>query len=293
LKECLFSFFIRHKMVPCMKSDYDEIGYWSEVKLEIVRRYATEYSKILSSQQIIRKHIYIDAFAGPGVNLSRATGEYIAGSPLNALNVLPPFKKFHFIDAEGHRAEQLRLWTRDRKNVFTYEGDCNNILPENVFPRAKYEDYARALCLLDPYNIDLSWEVVVQAGRMRTIDIFLNFMIMDINMNVLRRNPDKVYSSQIERMNRFWGDESWRDIAYNSSGNLFGLEEKVAGNEALVRAYQRRLREIAGFQYVPEPMPMRNGIGATIYYLFFASSKATASTIVEYIFDMYRDREVK
>jgi hypothetical protein len=28
--------------------DFDEIGYWSEVKLEIVRKYAKAYSTILS-----------------------------------------------------------------------------------------------------------------------------------------------------------------------------------------------------------------------------------------------------
>jgi hypothetical protein len=29
----------------------DEIGPWSEVKLDIIRRYAVEYSKILSNQK--------------------------------------------------------------------------------------------------------------------------------------------------------------------------------------------------------------------------------------------------
>jgi len=37
-----------------MKSDefrFDEIGYWSEIKLEILKNYAAEYSKILSAQK--------------------------------------------------------------------------------------------------------------------------------------------------------------------------------------------------------------------------------------------------
>ena len=125
---------------------------------------------------------------------------------------------------------------------------------------------------------------------MKTIGIFLNFMIMDINMNVLRHNPEKVNSRQIERMNRFWGDGSWRDVAYDKTGNLFGWDEKVPGNEPLVRAYRQRLRDVAGFKHVPEPIPMRNTKGATVYYLFFASPNATGSKIVEYIFNKYRDR---
>ena len=51
---------------------FDEIGYWSEVKLDIVRDYAREYSKILSAQRNPElEHVYIDAFAGAGLHLSK------------------------------------------------------------------------------------------------------------------------------------------------------------------------------------------------------------------------------
>lgn len=274
-----------------MKPEYDEVGYWSEVKLEIIRAYAAEYSKIMATQGFIKRHIYIGAFAGPGVHLSRASGEFIPGSPLNALLVRPSFKEFDFIDADGDRADHLQQLAANQSNVSIYAGDCNQILLEKVFPHAKWTDYARALCLLDPYNIDLSWDVPSQAGRMRTIEIFLNFMIMDINMNVARHNRDKVDPAQIERMNRFWGDESWQDVVYDNSGNLFGEYEKVAGNEALVKAYRQRLRDVAGFKYVPEPMPMRNSKGATVYYLFFASPNPTGNKIVEHIFTKHLNWE--
>ena len=126
------------------------------------------------------------------------------------------------------------------------------------------------------------------AGKMASIEIFLNFMIMDINMNVLRHNPDRVDPRDIARMNRFWGDESWRNVAYETSGNLFGWEEKVT-NEVFAEAYRKRLQKVAGFQYVPEPLPMRNSKGRTIYYLYFASPNATGKKIVESIFNKYRD----
>jgi len=271
-----------------MKREYDEVGLWSEMKLEIVRDYAKEYSKIISKRKLT--HVYIDAFAGAGMHLSKTTGEYIPGSPLNALMVEPPFKEYHFIDLDGNRTGQIRELAGDRRDVFTYEGDCNTILPCKVFPRVTWEKYGRALCLLDPYNIDLSWDVVAQAGKMRTVEIFLNFMIMDINMNVLRNDPGNVDPIQTARMNRFWGDESWRTVMYDNTGNLFGWDEKVAGNEALAEAYRKRLREVAGFKFVPAPVPMKNSIGRTIYYLFFASPNPTANKIVEYIFNKYRNK---
>ncbi|MCS6954571.1 MAG: three-Cys-motif partner protein TcmP [Bryobacteraceae bacterium] len=274
-----------------MKLEYDEIGAWSEIKLEIVRKYAAAYSTIMAKQPSIKKHIYVDAFAGPGVHISRATGDFVLGSPLNALQIQPAFKEFHFIDADGNRTAQIKEFAGNRPDVFTYESDCNEILPEEIFPRAMYSNYARALCLLDPYNIDLAWEVVKAAGQMRSIEIFLNFMIMDANMNVLRHDPEKADPRQVARMNRFWGDDSWRTAAYDTSGNLFGWEEKGT-NEQLVQAYRERLLQVAGFGYVPEPLPMRNSKGATVYYLFFASRKATGEKIVEDIFAKYRDRGV-
>ena len=273
-----------------MPKAYDEIGLWSEMKLSIIRDYAVEYSKILSNQPGLR-HMYIDGFAGPGVHLSRATGEFIPGSPLNALQIQPPFKEFHFIDADGDRASQLLKLAGNRSDVFAYSGDCNEILPKEVLPRATFEKYARALCLLDPYNIDLSWQVVKQAGQMGTVEIFLNFMIMDANMNVLRRDPDSADPAQVARLDRFWGDRSWRQATYSTMSNLFGDEEKT-NNDDLAQAYRERLERIGGFGYVPEPLPMRTKTGSTIYYLYFAAPKSkggqTANRILTHIFNKYR-----
>jgi three-Cys-motif partner protein len=103
----------------------DEIGYWSEIKLDIVREYATAYSTVLAKQKGIRSHAYIDAFAGAGIHISKQTGEYVPGSPLSALNVSPPFKEFHLIDLQGDRIERLRKMCGGRTDVFLYRGDCN------------------------------------------------------------------------------------------------------------------------------------------------------------------------
>jgi three-Cys-motif partner protein len=65
----------------------DEVGYWSEVKLDIVRDYAKAYSTILAAQQNPSfEHVYIDAFAGAGIHISKTTGEVIEGSPLIAVS---------------------------------------------------------------------------------------------------------------------------------------------------------------------------------------------------------------
>jgi three-Cys-motif partner protein len=268
----------------------DEIGYWSEVKLEIVKEYARAYSRILAAQKNPSlSHVYIDAFAGAGVHLTKATGEFVLGSPLNALNVLPPFQEYHLIDIKHEKAKNLRRLVGDREDVFVYEGDCNEILRSKVFPRVKYGDYKRGLCILDPYGLRLDWGVIYEAGQMGTLDVFLNFPVADINRNALRRNPDGVANSQKARMNAFWGDESWREVAYRTDTTLFGEPEKQT-NEVVAEAFRRRLKKVAGFARVPDPMPMRNSTGAIVYYLFFASQKNTAEGIVVDIFSKYKNR---
>jgi three-Cys-motif partner protein len=267
--------------------EFDTIGYWSEVKLEIIKKYAVAYSTILSKRTNL-SHVYVDAFAGAGVHLSKSTNEFVPGSPLNALAVKPPFKKHYLIDLDAQRVAGLTKLIGGRTDVELFEGDCNEVLLTNIFPLIKYEQYRRGLCILDPYGLHLDWKVMRAAGSMGTIDMFLNFPVADMNRNVLWRNPEGVTDSGIERMNRFWGDDSWRQVAYSSTGNLFGYEEKVSV-DAVVNAFRERLKSIGGFKRVPKPLPMRNTRGAIVYFLFFASQVDIAEKIVSEIFAKYRE----
>jgi three-Cys-motif partner protein len=273
--------------MPDTFAEFDEIGYWSEIKLEIVRDHASAYSRILNSKNL--PHIYVDAFAGPGQHISKNTGEFVPGSPLNALSVHPPFREYHFIDLNAEKVEFLRSRVGNRNDVSIYEGDCNEVLLQQIFPTLSYESYRRALCLLDPYGLDLSWEVIFHAGRLGTIDMFLNFPVMGMNRSALWRNPERVSAEQAGRMTRFWGDESWRQIAYSTSRNLFGEPEKEP-NDVIAEAFRQRLVKVAGFKRVPDPLPMCNSIGAIVYYLFFASQVGVAEDIVMDIFAKHAAR---
>jgi len=266
----------------------DEIGYWSEVKLEIIKKYATAYAKILSKQKNIHRFIYIDAFAGAGTHISKETGASIPGSPSIALQILPPFSEYHFIDLSRKKIAALKSIAEGRKNVFFYEEDCNNILSEKVFPHCRYKDYARGLCLLDPYALSVDWQVLETAGKMGSVDVFYNFMIMDANMNIFWFDQSKVSTEQIARMDKVWGDHSWKDAAYRKTEDLFDEIEEKTDNQHIADAFRKRLSDVAGFKYVPNPMPMRNSRGAVIYYLYFASPNKTGHKIVDQIFSKYR-----
>jgi len=189
------------------------------------------------------------------------------------------------------KTRYLATLCQDRSDVDIVTDDATSYLTQKLLPTIKYKKFNRALCLLDPYGLHLDWDVMLQAGRSKAIDLFLNFPVMDMNRNAIWHAPENVPKDGIERMNRFWGDGSWRQAAYVESdqGNLFSKRELVKqDNAAIVKAFQKRLQVAAEFEFVPDPLPMRNSNNAVVYYLFFASQKPVAKKIVEDIFIKHR-----
>jgi three-Cys-motif partner protein len=270
------------------KLKLDEVGYWSEIKLDILEKYAKPYNQILRSHQL--RPIYIDGFAGAGHHRSKTDGRLIEGSPIRALAVEPPFEALHFVDIDGARVTQLRNLSANHSNVFVHQGDCNEILVQRIFPELSFKSRQRALCILDPYGLHLNWQTIQAAGKSKIIEFFLNFPVMDMNMNVLWHRSEQVAETHRDRMTKYWGDDSWGSAAYETTQGLFEEFQKKTSNAAVAKAFQKRLKQTAGFKYVPRPMPMRNTKGATVYYLFFAAQQPTASKIVEDIFAKYEHR---
>jgi len=268
---------------------FDEIGYWSELKLAIVAEYGGRYTTALKNSSF--KKYYIDGFCGAGVHVSKESGVAVEGSPAGALKVDPPFDGFYFIDMAEEKTSYLENLCGDRNDVHIHTGDATEYLTKKILPEIQYGKFNRALCLLDPYGLHLDWEVIYQAGRSRAVDLFLNFPVMDMNRNAIWRHPEEVPDGGIHRMNRFWGDASWRDSAYAQSPqkHLWREPEIVKqDNEVIVGAFCKRLKDVAGFKVVLPPLAMKNTQNAIVYYLCFASQSPVAERIITSIFDRYR-----
>lgn len=274
---------------------FDNIGVWSEIKLDIIKEYANAFTRIMKKQDWCKGYVYIDAFAGAGVHISRRTGEFVPGSPLNALEIENPFTEYHFIDIDKIKAEALENLTRERLNISIYPEDCNESLVRKIFPSLQYKSKKRALCILDPYGLHLYWETILEAAKLRTTEIFLNFPIMDMNRNVLHKDLLSADPEQIERMNRFCGSEEWQEILYKEDMQmgLFGntYRTKIVDSNIKLGDWFRveRLKKAAGFKFVPEPVLMRNSKGGPLFFLFFASHNETGPKIVSDIFSKYRE----
>jgi three-Cys-motif partner protein len=192
---------------------------------------------------------------------------------------------------DADKTAYLATLCAGRTDVSIHTGDSTPYLTQQLLPTIKFKNYNRALCLLDPYGLHLDWEVMLQAGQSKAVDMFLNFPVMDMNRNVIWRNPDQAPQQGIERMNRFWGDDTWRQAAYaeNPQHNLFSAPDFLKqSNDRIVAAFRDRLKKVAGFKYVPDALPMKNSNNAVVYYLFLASPKAVAQTIINDIFAKYR-----
>lgn len=268
----------------------EAIGQWTEIKLQIIREYAAAYTTILKEQPWCRGYAYIDAFAGGGEFVSKEDRErLIPGSPLNALNIQNKFTEYHFIDIDPQKIGRLRELTAERIEVSTihfYIGDANVRVTQEILPHFQYNSFKRALCILDPYGVDIEWTTIAAIGQAKTMDVYLNFPLMDINRNAARKVIELSDPNQGEKLTRIWGDDSWKGLAYTVQERLFDEPRlvKIKGNETLKSGFMDRLKSKAGFSYIPEPILMTNQQGGPLYFLFFASHKPVAQAIAQDIF---------
>src|SRR6266478_234952 len=60
----------------------DEIGPWSEIKLEIIQKYGPAYTKAFAGAKGRKlKRYYVDGFSGAGLHISKKGKHVIEGSP--------------------------------------------------------------------------------------------------------------------------------------------------------------------------------------------------------------------
>jgi three-Cys-motif partner protein len=271
-----------------MSDELDRLGEWSQLKHEILEKYARAYTTVITAQPNIGKVIYIDAYAGPGFAVDRESGEQLRGSAVRAMQVAPPFDELHFVEEDESKAKILGSATAADTRVTVHRGDGVSILRGKVLPRCEWADYSRALCLLDPYDLSIPWSLVQDIGRMKSVEIFYNFMIMDANRNALWTDPARIPDDGKRKMELVWGDRTWREACYEPVATLFGDVERKVTNETVAEAFRRRLQTVAGFPYVPTPIAMRNRTRSTVYYVFFATHNKTGAKIVTDIFNQHR-----
>ncbi len=276
-------------MIP--QEDVPVVGPWAEIKHAILESYAQRYLQILTSQPNL-KFYYIDAFAGKGLGQIRGTERIIQGSPMRVLGLSSRFHGYYFIDDKPENIDSLKEKVDNDETVHFYCGDANQTLL-NLLPKFTYESYSRVLLFLDPYKLEVAWPVMELAGKLGTVDFFLNFMTMDLNRRVLWHERDRVPQVHIDSANVVFGTDLWQPVAYSTNTNLFSEEFSTKNDtRAVLKFYRERLKSVAGFQYVPEPIAISNTAGAIMYHLYFGSQKEVANRVASFILKKFKNYRV-
>lgn len=251
-------------------------GDWTKEKLTIIEDYLQFYVNALSKQKV--QLIYIDAFAGSG-KTELQSGETIDGSALISLKY--NFDKYYFIELDEERSrclnEEINTRFHEKKDkVKVITGDSNSELKKLFRSLTVYQ---RGVMFLDPYAMELEWDVLETAKQTNILDIWYLFPL-----NALTRNLYKKMSMPIATKNKvtqILGTNEWEKELYHQSAQL-----SIFGDEPLERVNFDRLvdfvrqRLINSFPYVsPQSRILKNSNNSPMFILFFMMTNKSGKAI--------------
>jgi three-Cys-motif partner protein len=249
-------------------------GRWTDKKLELVHKYLQAYTIIFNRNPNTQKlhTIYLDAFAGTGYrNLPTGRDENRI-----ALEVEPPFKEYIFIENDpeyAHELENLRVdFLATRPNIHIHNENANTFL-QTWLQRANWHT-TRAVVFLDPYGMQVDWEIIESIGQAKAIDLWLLFPLGVAVNRLLTKSapPPKKWASALTRI---FGTDEWQQAFYprKKQFTLFGEEEvqaKQANFEAIGHFFLQRLQNTFA-AVAPNPFVLTNSKNNPLYWLYFAS----------------------
>jgi three-Cys-motif partner protein len=242
-----------------------EVGSWTRDKLKILQQYLPGY--LLATTKALER-IYIDAFAGPGLNRLKGRSLTPDGSPLIALDARAPngtkFDRLFFIERDRTVAAELRgvLNTRDharRARVIT--GDVNEELPK-LF--TKLPRRSPTFVFVDPEGIEPRWSTIEAIAPWQT-ELLINF---PLGMSI-KRNLDSA------KVTAYFGTDQWRGL-WKSTG--------PGRTRALLQLYKERLWELGYRHTTQDDRLVKTSGGRHLYYLVFVSKVDVAKRIMTWVF---------
>jgi len=192
-------------------------------KLHFIRRYIYQFSTALKPTgratgfKGFKKLNYIDLFSGPGLCVNQDTHEEVYGTPLIALTVDYPFKKYYFIDINDDFISALnqritRLNNYDLLSINSLIGDCN-IKVKDVIDDIDIK-YSANLTIIDAFGIECKWSTIEELSSCRRMDFIILFP-QGMNIN---RNLSFWAETGSSQLDEFFGSTKWRKIYSDSHG---------------------------------------------------------------------------
>ena len=286
-------------------------GQWTEDKLDSFDKYVNAYLTIMNNNRYTYnwKLIYFDGFAGSGSRYEETNstsellldlfdGDAINGDEINlyqgaAERILSieqeGFDYYYFIDKDKSSINKLKdkligNYTKNGKLEFRCSDANDEVI--RMSKALKSDSKFRAMVLLDPFGMQVSWDTIASLANTHT-DLWI---LIPTGVIVNRLLDRKGELKHIETLSSFFGlgEDEIKSFFYKRRvvNTLFGEEEIVTKVsqpiKRIAELYIKRLKTI--FAYVTEePLVMYNTRQTPIFHFAFASNNETAKNIASQI----------
>jgi three-Cys-motif partner protein len=273
-------------------------GDWTTEKLDRLRKYLAEYTKILSKQSFT--YAYIDAFAGTGYRKSKETRNeedlllpeladleaqrFLQGSARIALECEPAFHKYIFIEKNEEKLAELqsslsREFSEKENHIIFIRGDANTVIQDLC---EKDWRWHRAVLFLDPYGMQVAWPTIEAVARTEAIDLWILFPL-GVAVNRMLTKDGQINEKWKHRLDEMFGSGDWYNAFYRANSQTSLLDEapkmqKTADFSVILAYYVDRLKTV--FRHVAEnPLQLYNSKNNPLYALFFAAGNPKGGKI--------------
>ena len=274
-------------------------GAWTEDKLGRIRKYLTAYARIFASNEQARHliSIYVDAFAGTGYRADSVPTmptdslfpafddqerAFLKGSARLALEIVPPFKQYVFVEQNLERIHDLELLRSEFPDKSAQISIVNDDANGYIARFCEHTDWSRsrAVIFLDPYGMQVEWSSLERLAHTRAADLWILFPL-GIGVNRLLTRSGRPPEAWSRSLTRLFGTDTWNEAFYTThrTEGLFGTMEissKNVGIERITQYFMERLRSI--FPAVAKkPRILYNSTNSPLYLLCFATANPKPS----------------
>ena len=182
-----------------------------------------------------------------------------------------PFDKLVFVEKEPSRCAELENLRA------TYSGRDIRIAQyeANIFLSDLHEDWRswRGVLFLDPFATEVEWSTIEKIAGFNALDTWILFPVSAIvRMLPTSRRPDDISVQWVTRLNKVFGDESWRGLYRESpQGHLFGDvgHERDTGVNGLLAIYRNKLNRLFGDRFLEQSRTLKNSKNSALFDFLF------------------------
>ncbi len=245
-----------------------DIGEWAADKYRHLGMYAEMFATGMKNRW--PKRVYLDLFSGPGHARIRGSLQHVLGSPLIALSLPDRFDRYIFADESDGAISALQLRvsrTAPGVDAHYLVGDANDRVGDIVdkIPVGDEGGGVLSFCFLDPYRLNVHFETVKALAAGRSMD-FLILLALYVDAN---RNLDLYIGDESQTIDRFLGDEDWRErwasARKDGRGFVAFLAAEYANRMAKIGYLPMALNQMVKVRTYEGRLPL--------YYLAFFSKK--------------------